>query len=134
MSDEKISVRFREKHLKLINTIRENMGSYSINVFGDVGFDNKAFAKKVDRVYGTALYKGSVSTSKRYFDNIRIVPSPDSKDAITGIRVMCNTEKEENKPIIATSTTPEKKGIFIFMLWLDSESRERREGDIKNRS
>lgn len=109
MSDEKISVRFKEKYLKLINTIRENMSSYSINVFGDAKFDNNAFAEKVDRVYGTALYKGSVSTSKRVFDNIRIVPSPDSKDAITDIRVMCNTEKEENKSIIATSTTPEKE-------------------------
>lgn len=105
MSDEKISVRFREKDLKLINTIRENMGSYSINVFGDVGFDNKAFAEKVDCVYGTALYKGSVSTSKRVFDNIRIAPSLDNKDAITGVRILYNTE------VIAEDGTKDKKKV-----------------------
>ena len=105
MSDEKISVRFREKDLKLINTIRENMGSYSINVFGDVGFDNKAFAEKVDRVYGTALYKGSVSTSKRVFDNIRIAPSLDNKDAITGVRILYYTE------VIAEDGTKDEKKV-----------------------
>lgn len=118
MSDEKISVRFREKDLKLINTIRENMGSYSINVFGDVGFDNKAFAEKVDCVYGTALYKGSVSTSKRVFDNIRIAPSLDNKDAITGVRILYNTEviaedgtKDEKK---VTKTAVLESGEYCF--------------------
>lgn len=105
MSDEKISVRFKEKYLKLINTIRENMSSYSINVFGDAKFDNNAFAEKVDRVYGTALYKGSVSTSKRVFDNIRIVPSLDNKDAITGVRILYNAE------VIAEDGTKDKKKV-----------------------
>ena len=105
MSDEKILVRFKEKNLKLINTIRENMGSYSINVFGDAEFDNNAFAEKVDRVYGTALYKGFVSTSKRVFDNIRIVPSLDNKDAITGVRILYNTE------VIAEDGTKDKKKV-----------------------